>query len=71
MFDGAVRVMHSYGTRTKDAAAPLGSGKPTLDRLRDAAATCRACDLYKTGTQTVLGEGVKKAEVMVVGEQPG
>jgi DNA polymerase len=45
--------------------------KPRLPDLREAAAGCRACDLYKTGTQTVFGEGREKAEVMLVGEQPG
>ncbi len=44
---------------------------PTIPKLRDAAADCRACDLWKTGTQTVFGEGVSKARVMFVGEQPG
>ena len=39
--------------------------------LRQAAAGCRACDLYKTGTQTVFGEGTEDAEIMLVGEQPG
>jgi DNA polymerase len=43
----------------------------TLDRLRQAAAGCKACDLYRTGTQTVFGEGPPKADVMFVGEQPG
>jgi uracil-DNA glycosylase family protein len=32
---------------------------------------CKACDLYKRGTQTVFGEGPTRAEVMMVGEQPG
>ena len=44
---------------------------PNLSRLRDAAAGCRACDLYKTGTQTVFGAGAEHAAVMFVGEQPG
>jgi uracil-DNA glycosylase len=44
---------------------------PTLTSLRKAAAGCKACDLYKRGTQTVFGEGVKRAETMFVGEQPG
>ena len=57
--------------KTKETAAPLIPDRPTLDRLRDAAAGCQACDLYKTGTQTVFGEGLKKAEVILVGEQPG
>jgi len=42
-----------------------------LTNVRAAAAGCRACDLYKRGTQTVFGEGPSKAEVMMVGEQPG
>jgi len=45
--------------------------KPRLETVRDAAKDCRACDLYKRGTQTVFGEGPRKAEVMLVGEQPG
>ncbi len=44
---------------------------PTLDGLREAAASCRACDLYKTATQTVFGDGAARAQVMFVGEQPG
>jgi len=39
--------------------------------LRDAAAECKACDLWKRGTQTVFGEGRTNAKVMFVGEQPG
>jgi len=45
--------------------------RPTLKSVRDAAAGCRACDLYKRGTQTVFGEGPRTAQVMMVGEQPG
>jgi len=45
--------------------------RPTLASVRDAAQDCRACDLYKRGTQTVFGEGPRKAAVMMVGEQPG
>jgi DNA polymerase len=39
--------------------------------LQDAAKGCRACDLWKRGTQTVFGEGGPKARVLFVGEQPG
>jgi len=42
-----------------------------LDELRHEAQACKACDLWKTGTQTVFGEGPPEAEVMLVGEQPG
>ena len=45
--------------------------RPTLGSVRDVAAGCKACDLYKRGTQTVFGEGPRTAEVMLVGEQPG
>lgn len=42
-----------------------------MPALREASAGCQACDLYKTGTQTVFGEGAVHAKVMFVGEQPG
>src|SRR6185369_6045737 len=45
--------------------------KPTLPSLRAAAADCHACDLWKRGTQTVFGEGPRRAEILFVGEQPG
>ncbi|HEY2932404.1 MAG TPA: UdgX family uracil-DNA binding protein [Acidobacteriota bacterium] len=45
--------------------------KPTLPKLREAASGCRACDLWERGTQTVFGEGGRRAEIMLVGEQPG
>jgi uracil-DNA glycosylase family protein len=54
-----------------ETAAPLVPDRPSLANLREAAAGCKACDLWKTGTQTVFGEGARKAEVMFVGEQPG
>jgi uracil-DNA glycosylase family protein len=44
---------------------------PTLTSLRKASMGCKACNLYKRGTQTVFGEGAKQAETMFVGEQPG
>ena len=53
------------------SAAPLIPMRPTIDRLRAAAKSCRACPLWKTGTQTVFGEGSADAKVMFVGEQPG
>jgi DNA polymerase len=44
---------------------------PTLPSLRAAAAGCRACPLWVTGTQTVFGEGAPAARVIMIGEQPG
>lgn len=52
-------------------AAPLIPPEPTLNVLREAAAGCRACDLWKSGTRTVFGEGPPRGAVMMVGEQPG
>ena len=43
----------------------------TIAALQEAARDCKACDLWKTGTQTVFGEGPAKAQIMFVGEQPG
>jgi DNA polymerase len=45
--------------------------RPTLSSVREASADCQACRLYKHATQTVFGEGPKRARVMLVGEQPG
>ena len=39
--------------------------------LRDAAAVCRACPLWKHATCTVFGEGPLDARIVLVGEQPG
>jgi DNA polymerase len=57
-------------TKLFDDGAPIPSERD-LDSLRAAAAGCQACDLWKTGTQTVFGEGSRRADVMLVGEQPG
>ena len=43
----------------------------SLQSLREAAGSCQGCDLYKNATQTVFGEGTRRADVMLVGEQPG
>jgi len=45
--------------------------RPTLSSVKTAATGCRACDLWKKGTQTVFGEGSRRANVLFVGEQPG
>jgi DNA polymerase len=56
------------------SAADLASLTPalkTVGALRTAARDCKACDLWKTGTQTVFGEGPSRSQIMFVGEQPG
>lgn len=57
--------------KPRQTAAPLIPSKPTLTLLRKNAAHCKACDLWKMGTQTVFGEGPPRAKLMFVGEQPG
>jgi uracil-DNA glycosylase len=56
---------------SKGSAQEFFPDKLTLPALREAAADCKACDLWKRGTQTVFGEGRRRALVMFVGEQPG
>ena len=64
-------------TLTSGACTNTGSARDffperiTLPQLREAARTCRGCDLYCHATQTVFGEGARDAFVMFVGEQPG
>src|SRR5215470_8617036 len=53
------------------SAADFLPARRTLPALREAAATCRGCALWARGTQTVFGEGPRRARVMLVGEQPG
>jgi uracil-DNA glycosylase len=55
----------------EETAAPLVPETTSLSKLREAAVNCKACDLWKTGTQTVFGEGAAGAEIVFVGEQPG
>src|SRR5437667_8487662 len=59
------------GNKAEQTAAQLVPQNATLEKLREVAADCRACDLWKKGTQTVFGEGAAHASVMFVGEQPG
>jgi DNA polymerase len=56
--------------RTGVAGTPI-PGVPNLERLRETAAGCTACPLYRNATQTVFGEGPQRAPIMFVGEQPG
>jgi uracil-DNA glycosylase len=63
--------MTKKSNKTDSVSAPPVPLHPTLRTLRQAAVGCKACDLWKTGTQTVFGEGSSRATVMFVGEQPG
>jgi DNA polymerase len=52
-------------------ATPFLPPRKTLKDLREAAANCRGCHLWRPATQTVFGEGRKGARVMLVGEMAG
>jgi DNA polymerase len=53
------------------SAADFVPESRSLRTLREAAAECRGCPLWQDATQTVFGEGPRKATLMLVGEQPG
>jgi DNA polymerase len=53
------------------SAAAFIPDRPTLPRLRAAAAGCRGCELYREGTRTVFGSGPVSAALVLVGEIPG
>jgi len=53
------------------SAADFMPEQLTLPSLKAAAADCKGCDLWKKGTQTVFGEGKRRATALFVGEQPG
>ena len=52
------------------SAADFIPPRPTMPKLREAAARCRGCGLWSCG-RVVFGEGPRRAVVMFVGEQPG
>jgi uracil-DNA glycosylase len=54
-----------------EPVASLLPERPTLGTVRAVASGCKACELYRRGTQTVFGEGPRRAALMLVGEQPG
>jgi uracil-DNA glycosylase family protein len=61
----------SLGQSEPNDATPFLPEQRNLRTLRDAAAGCRGCHLWRGATQTVFGEGLKRSHVMFVGEQPG
>jgi len=58
--------MGEHGT-----AAEFLPERLSLAALRETARGCTACPLWLSGTQTVFGEGLKRARLLLVGEQPG
>ncbi len=68
------RITIKAGTEPERRQETFMKRKPEandLEALREEAANCRACHLYKDATQTVFGEGPQNASIVLVGEQPG
>jgi len=57
--------------KPETSAADFFPKRKSLKAFRNAAAECKGCDLWERGTQTVFGEGARRAEALFVGEQPG
>jgi uracil-DNA glycosylase len=57
--------------RSRDGSRRLIPEHASLEKLRESARNCQACDLWRQATQTVFGEGRTGATMMLVGEQPG
>jgi len=67
--DGALANLRAPGNDEK--AVLFLTNRESITVLRERASACQACDLWRTATQTVFGEGNSKATIMWVGEQPG
>jgi DNA polymerase len=57
--------------RTPKSAESSIKVNASLEELKAAAKKCQACDLWKHATQTVFGEGLPNAKLILIGEQPG
>lgn len=67
----AVQRVEHMGKRPRSGSFDFMPAERDIPSLREAAKTCRGCDIGCRATQTVFGEGPIGAEIMVVGEQPG
>ena len=65
-------LLHRAATMARKVPALTLPATPRpLDEVRNEAAGCRRCPLWRRATQTVFGAGVADAEIVLVGEQPG
>ena len=62
-------IAHQEGSKT--SAVDFMPEVLDFTQLRQAAMACQGCELYRSSTQTVFGEGPNTAQLMLVGEQPG
>jgi DNA polymerase len=67
-----IRVMEREApVDTPMSAAPFVPRAKNLSALARAATECRGCPLFLDTTQTVFGEGRRRVDMILVGEQPG
>jgi len=71
MIAHAATAPHKSQKRSEPMKRKHSTSGDDIESLREQAAGCRACHLWKDATQTVFGEGPQHAQVMLVGEQPG
>ena len=71
MIDSAPSEPRPSQQKRTPMASPVHARRESLAALREEAADCRDCHLWKDATQTVFGEGPRHAPIMLVGEQPG
>jgi uracil-DNA glycosylase family protein len=67
----ALAASPGVGPTGSESAAPFVPAGAGVAELREAAARCTGCDLYRHATQTVFGLGAPRARIVMVGEQPG
>jgi uracil-DNA glycosylase len=67
----ATTAQHKRRATVAPSVAKKRAPATSLEAVREAAAHCRDCPLWKNATQTVFGEGREKASIVFVGEQPG
>jgi DNA polymerase len=63
--------MSRLTTPEPNDAGPFLPERRSLKTLREAAKGCRGCHLWRQATQTVFGEGLRRAKLVFVGEMPG
>jgi uracil-DNA glycosylase family protein len=68
---GSTGYLRAMADHDRPGAAHWVPERLSLRALRDAADGCRGCELYRDATQAVMGEGHRRARLMVLGEQPG
>jgi DNA polymerase len=63
--------LFAVSRKEKKSDAPFPPEKKNHACLKEAAQSCKGCDLYRNATQAVMGEGNLHARIVFVGEQPG